>query len=591
MKEDKAKSQALYFIDDALNDDLDVKKQNTDEIKKSKEKVTFDYKSFLKTVPNRPGSYRMYDKNETVIYVGKAKILKRRVMSYFNRKHDSVKVNVLVSQIERLEYIITNTEVEALILESHLIKKYKPKYNILLKDDKKYPYFLITDEDFPRITIVRKKNMNPEKGRYYGPYTDIRAMHATLDFLKKIFPLKQCKTPKFKDRPCLYYQIGRCMAPCQNKVTSEEYKNLVKQAELFLSGKQSELLKQLKEQMQKYSDSLQFEKAAKLRDSYNDLVKTLEKQKVVYENTKLNEDIISFMSDEGIFVIVILMIREGRLIDKKDFVYEVEEEDKTEFFATFFKEYYSTLKLEYPDKIVSNELEAIGEKALYEEWLEILAQKKVKISYGKSAQGKELQMLADKNAKVVLDNAKISKMSKIRDDFNEIGSYLAEKLQLKNFPHRMECYDISHIQGTNTVASMVTFINGLPKKSEYRKFKVRMTEGKPDDFLSMKEVLTRRLSHLGEAKWEKPDLIIIDGGKGQLSSVMEIIEGLGVKGIDVVSLAKKHEEVFLPKQSKPVILPRNSSALFLFQRIRDEAHRFAITYHRKLRSKSMIKKD
>lgn len=547
-------------------------------------------KQTLKLLPSLPGCYIYYNNQGEVIYVGKAKILKRRVMSYFNRKHESVKVNVLVSQIERLEYIITNTEVEALILESHLIKKYKPKYNILLKDDKKYPYFLITDEDFPRITIVRKKNMNPEKGKYYGPYTDIRAMHATLDFLKKIFPLKQCRTPKFKDRPCLYYHIGRCMAPCQNKVTPEEYKAIVKQAELFLSGKQSELMKQIKEQMQKYSDSLQFEKAAKLRDSYNDLAKTLEKQKVVYENTKLNEDVISLMADDGIFAIVILMIREGRLIDKKDFTYEVEEEDRTEFFATFFKEYYTTLKLEYPDRIVSNELEAIGEKALYEEWLEILAQKKVKISYGKSAQGKELQMLADKNAKVVLDNAKISKMSKIRDDFNEIGSYLAEKLQLKNFPHRMECYDISHIQGTNTVASMVTFINGLPKKSEYRKFKVKMTEGKPDDFLSMKEVLTRRLSHLGEEKWAKPDLMIIDGGKGQLSSVMEIIEELGISGIDVVSLAKKHEEVFLPKQSEPVILPRNSSALFLFQRIRDEAHRFAITYHRKLRSKSMIEK-
>lgn len=547
-------------------------------------------KQTLKLLPSLPGCYIYYNKDGEIIYVGKAKILKRRVMSYFNRKHDSVKVEVLVSQIERMEYIITNTEVEALILESHLIKKHKPRYNVLLKDDKKYPYFLITDEDFPRITIVRKKNMNPEKGRYYGPYTDVRAMHATLDFLKKIFPLKQCKSPKFKDRPCLYHHIGRCMAPCQNLVSSEEYKNIVRQAELFLSGKQSELMKQLKEQMQKYSESLQFEKAAKLRDSYNDLQKTLEKQKVVYENTKLNEDVISLMADEGIFAIVILMIREGRLIDKKDFVYEVEEDDRTEFFETFFKEYYSTLKLEYPDKIVSNELEAIGEKDLYEEWLEILAQKKIKISYGKSAQGKELQMLADKNAKVVLDNAKLSKMSKIRDDFNEIGSYLAEKLELKNFPYRMECYDISHIQGTNTVASMVTFINGVPKKSEYRKFKVKMTEGKPDDFLSMKEVLTRRLNRLGEEKWAKPDLIIIDGGKGQLSSVMQIIEDLGVSGIDVVSLAKKHEEVFLPKQSKPVILPRNSSALFLFQRIRDEAHRFAITYHRKLRSKSMIEK-
>ncbi len=546
-------------------------------------------KQTLKLLPSLPGCYIYYNKDNEIIYVGKAKILKRRVMSYFNRKHDSVKVSVMVSQIERLEYIITNTEVEALILESHLIKKHKPKYNILLKDDKKYPYFLITEEEFPRITIVRKKNLNPEKGRYYGPYTDIRAMHATLDFLKKIFPLKQCKSSKFKDRPCLYYHIGRCLAPCQKLVSSDEYKQLVRQAELFLSGKQSELMKQLQEQMEKYSEKQQFEKAARLRDSYIDLKKTLEKQKVVYENTKLNEDIISLLNDDGIFAIVILMIREGRLIDKKDFVYEVETSDRTEFFEVFFKEYYSTLTLGFPDKIVSGELEKLGNKALYEEWLEILSQKKVKISYGKSAQGKELQMLADKNAKVVLENAKLSKMSKIRDDFNEIGSYLAEKLLLKNFPHRIECYDISHIQGTNTVASMVTFINGASKKSEYKKFKIRMAEGKPDDFLSMKEVLTRRLKHLGEENWEKPDLIIIDGGKGQLSSVTGIIKELGVEGIDVVSLAKRYEEVYLPKKSKPVILPRNSGALFLFQRIRDEAHRFAITYHRKLRSKAMTK--
>ena len=548
-------------------------------------------KQQLKLLPSLPGCYIYYNKDNEIIYVGKAKILKRRVMSYFNKKHhDSVKVQVLVSQIERLEYIITNTEVEALILESHLIKKHKPRYNILLKDDKKYPYFLITDEDFPRIQVVRKKNMNPEKGRYYGPYTDVRAMYSTLDFLKKIFPLKQCKNPKFKDRPCLYYHIGRCMAPCQNMVSSEDYKALVRQAELFLSGKQSELMEQLKAQMEKFAAAEQFEKAARLRDSYMDLKKTLEKQKVVYENTKLNEDIISLLAENGIFAIVILMVREGRLIDKKDFVYEVEDEDRTEFFATFFKEYYNTLTLGYPDKIVSNELEKVGEKELYEEWLEILAKKKVKISYGKSAQRKELQMLADKNARVVLDNAKLKKMSKIRDDFNEIGSYLAEKLQLKNFPHRIECYDISHIQGTNTVASMVTFINGLSKKSEYKRFKIRTTEGKPDDFLSMKEVLTRRLKHLGDKNWDKPDLMIIDGGKGQLSSVMQIIEELGVTGIDVVSLAKKHEEVFLPKQSNPVILPQNSSALFLFQRIRDEAHRFAITYHRNLRSKTMVKK-
>ncbi len=546
-------------------------------------------KESLKLLPSLPGCYIYYNSDNEIIYVGKAKILKRRVKSYFNRKHhDSVKVNVLVSQIDHLEYIITNSEVEALILESHLIKKHKPRYNILLKDDKKYPYFLITDEDFPRILIVRKRNLNAYKGKYYGPYTNIGAMHSTLDFLKKIFPLKQCKQPRFKSRPCLYHSIGKCLAPCQGLVSSEEYKAVVHQAELFLSGKQSELMKQLTEQMQKYSDSMQFEKAAKLRDSYLDLKKTLEKQKVVYENTKLNEDVISVLHDEGILVVVIMMIREGRLIDKKDFTFDVEAEDKIEYFETFFKEYYSTLSLEFPDKIISSELENVGSKTLYEQWLEIISDKKVKISYGKSSQGKELQNLADKNAKVILDNAKLKKMSKINEDFNNIGSYLKEKLHLNNFPHRMECYDISHIQGTNTVASMVTFINGLSKKSEYKKFKIKTTEGKPDDFLSMKEVLTRRLAHLGDKGWDKPDLIIIDGGKGQLSSVMQIVKEMGVGGIDFVSLAKRQEEVFLPYQSESILLPRDSSALFLIQRIRDEAHRFAITYHRQLRGKKAI---
>lgn len=546
-------------------------------------------KESLKMLPELPGCYIYYNSDNEIIYVGKAKILKRRVKSYFNRKHDSVKVNVLVSQIDHLEYIITNSEVEALILESHLIKKHKPKYNILLKDDKKYPYFLITDEDFPRIQIVRKRNINKLKGRYYGPYTNIGAMHSTLDFLKKIFPLKQCKTPRFKSRPCLYYSIGKCLAPCQGLVSSEEYKAVVHQAELFLSGKQSELMAQLMAQIQKYSDSLQFEKAARLRDSYFDLQKTLEKQKVVYENTRLNEDVISLAHDDGILVIVIMMIREGRLIDKKDFTFDVEAEDKIEYFETFFKEYYNTLSLEFPDRIVSDVLEQVGNKSLYEQWLKIISNKNVRISYGKSAQGKELQKLADKNALVILNNAKLLKMSKINEDFNQIGAFLKEKLKLNNFPYRMECYDISHIQGTNTVASMVTFINGMSKKSEYRKFKVKLTEGKPDDFLSMKEVLTRRLSRLGEKGWDKPDLIIIDGGKGQLSSVMKVVKDMGVTGIDFVSLAKRQEEVFLPNKSKSILLPRESSALFLIQRIRDEAHRFAITYHRKLRSKNSIK--
>ena len=549
-----------------------------------------ELKQTLKSLPELSGCYLYYDKDNTVIYVGKAKNLKRRVKSYFNRSQKSTKTIALVSKIERLEYIITDTEVEAFILEDQLIKKYKPKYNILLKDDKKYPYFLITNEDFPRILVVRKKNLNPDKGHFFGPYTDIRAMYSTLDFIKKIFPLKQCKQPKFKSRPCLYYDIGKCLAPCQNKISSDEYKKLVYQAELFLTGKQGELLKQLMEQIQKYSDSEQFEKAAKLRDSYFDLQKTLEKQKVVYESTRLNEDIISILQDGGIFAIVILMIREGRLIDKKSFTYKVEETEKSEFFATFFKEYYSMLKLDFPDKIISSELESVGEKALYEEWLEIISKKKVKISYGKTQAGKKMQELADKNAKDVLEKAKIQSLVELANDFNEVGAYLSEKLKLKNFPYKIECYDISHIQGTNTVASGICFINGVPKKSLYKRYKVKSTEGKPDDFQSMKEVLTRRFKRLGEEGWEKPDLIIIDGGKGQLSSVMQIVNELGISGIDIVSLAKREEEVFLPNKSTSIMLPRGSSALFLIQRIRDEAHRFAITYHRNLRSKA-LKKD
>ena len=548
----------------------------------------------IKLVPAQAGCYIYYDATGEIIYVGKAKNLKRRVYSYFHKQHDSAKTRVLVSQIEKLEYIITDSEVEALILESHLIKKHKPKYNILLKDDKKYPYFLITDEDFPRIQVVRKKNLNPDKGRFYGPYTDIGAMYATLDFLKKIFPLKQCKNPKYTSRPCLYYHIGKCLAPCQGKVTPEEYQKLIKQVELFLSGKQTELLKQLKEQMQKYSEVQEYEKAAKFRDSYVDLQKTLERQKVVYENTKLNEDILAVLYEDGILVIVVMMIRDGRLIDKKDFTYFVEDIDKTEYFETFFRDYYTTLKLEYPDKIVSKDLKDIGDKELYQEWLKVISGKKITINYG-NGRGKynELCELAIKNARNTLENAKIKKMSQIRDNFNEVGSYLAEKLELSNFPNRIECYDISHIQGTNTVASMVVFQNGLPKKTAYRKFKVKLTEGKPDDFLSMKEVLTRRLSRLGEPKWEKPDLIIIDGGKGQLSSVMQVVEKMGLKvgagGIDFVSLAKREEEVFLPNRSESILLPRDSNALYLIQRIRDEAHRFAITYHRDLRSKSFKK--
>ena len=534
----------------------------------------------LNTIPELSGSYQFYDKTGEIIYVGKAKNLKRRVSSYFHKKHESPKLQVMVPQIVKIEFIVTDSEVEALILESHLIKKYKPKYNVLLKDDKKFPYFLITTEEYPRILVVRKQNKNPMKGKYFGPYTNSKAMYATLDLLKKIFPLKQCKQPKFKDRPCLYYQMGRCLAPCQGYVSSKDYKTLIGKVELFLSGKQNELVFELKKQMEKYSKNQEYEKAAKYRDSYLDVMKTMEKQKVVFENTKFDIDIIALAQEGLCSSVCVLEIRQGRLTNKKDFDIKLNfDSTPVEIFSSFIKDYYDMLgEAEAPKEILFDEELIAEDKQIYEKWLSYKFKKKVKIISDKQRKNKEFIALAQKNAQYSLEKQKLQILSEIQNDYNEIGAYIQDKLDLKKFPHRVECFDISHIQGTNTVASMVVFENGQPKKSAYRKFKIKTTEGKPDDFKSMKEVVSRRYRDK-----DMPDLIIIDGGKGQLSSVMKQFEEMGIKNQDIVSLAKRLEEVFLPNKSKPVIFPISSNALYFFQRIRDEAHRFAITYHRKLR--------
>ena len=550
-----------------------------------------DIQEQLKTLPDLPGSYQYYDKNNEIIYVGKAKNLKKRVLSYFHKTLDTPKLRVLVPQIVKIEFIITNTEVEALILESHLIKKYKPKYNVLLKDDKKYPYFVITDEDYPRVIVARKGNRNTIKGKYFGPYTDSRAMYATLDLLKKIFPLKQCKTPKFKSRPCMYYDIGRCCAPCQKMVSIEDYKKILNKVELFLSGKKSELIAELKKEMQKYSDNFEYEKAAKYRDSYLDIEKTLETQRVVFENTNKNQDIIAFLNDGNLFVFTLLQIREGRLIDKREFSFDFSSLDNyTEVIEFFLKEYYEILSnIDFPDEIIINYQLDDDTIKLYNDWLSSKAKKNVKIIKGTTKKYEDLKTLAIKNAKSYMEKLKQKKLNEIQTDYNEIGSYLMEKLCLNKFPSLVECFDISHIQGTNTVASMVVFENGIKKKSAYRKFKIKTVIDKPDDFASMSEVVQRRYSKLLKNNEKFPDLIIIDGGKGQLSSVVNIFDELGIKNQDIVSLAKREEEIFLPHIKDAIILPRNSKALYFFQQIRDEAHRFAITFHRDLRGKSSIK--
>ena len=561
----------------------------------------------VKLMPKLPGCYQYYDAKGEVIYVGKAKNLFNRVKSYFT-SNDSIKVNVMVPKIAKIECIVVDSEVEALILEAELIKKYKPRYNILLKDDKKFPYFLVTDEEYPRITVVRKANKNPLKGKYFGPYTDSRAMWATLELLGKIFPLKKCKTPKFNSRPCLYYDIGQCTAPCQKMISSEEYKKILKDAEMFLSGRQTELLKALEDEMKKYSKNLEFEKAARYRNSYLDVKKTMEKQKIVSENTKVNQDFIGIVKEHNLYSVSILEIREGRLINKKDFDFSQfasepkeaadllmdsddkapEHNDFSEVSKAVMREYYSILNdNDIPKSIILAVLP--DDKNIYETWLSSRLGKKVVLSAPKNKKEEEILALAQKNAEFNIEQLKLKEFAELQNDYNEVGAYIQEKLELKNFPHTIECYDISHIQGTNTVASRVFFENGMPKKSQYRRYKLRtIKKGEVDDFKSMREVLSRRFKRIVNGDDAAPDLIIIDGGKGQLSSVYEIMKEFNLN-IDLVSLAKREEEVFKPNISEPVIFPIKSSALHLFQRVRDEAHRFAVTYHKKLRSKNMLK--
>ena len=547
-------------------------------------KKDISIKERLKLLPALPGCYLMYDKDDTILYVGKAKKLKNRVKSYFTKTLDTPKLRVMVPQIVRFEFVITDSEIEALILESHLIKKHKPKYNILLKDDKKFPWFYITDEEYPQILVTRRNKDIPRKGKFFGPYTNSRAMYATLEHIKRLFPLKQCKTPRFKDRPCMYYQIGKCSAPCQKMISPDDYKKIVEKVELYLAGRQNELVEDLKRQMEFYAQNEQYEKAAIFRDSYFNVKQALEHQKVVDDSLNLFQDVIGITDDEIRFVISLLEIRSGRLINKKSFEIIKDETTQTdEAIVTFLKNYYLLKDNDFPKEVLIPCEIAEDEAALISEWLTQKKGGKVSVSISQKGKKHELTELAKKNAEAYLEELKIKDVMELQADWNLTGSYIKEKLNLNKFPHVVECFDISHIQGTNTVASMVVFEDGKPAKSKYKKYKLKTTEGKPDDFLSMIEVISRRYSRLLKENLPFPDLIIIDGGKGQLTQGIKVLKNLGLKNQDVVSLAKRLEEIFVPFQKNPVILPYSSPALFFFQKIRDEAHRFAISFHRKLR--------
>lgn len=547
---------------------------------KGSERVTDIVEEKLKLLPDSPGVYLMKDGQGRIIYVGKAVVLKNRVRQYFqSSKNHTPKVRAMVSHIADFEIIMTHTEVEALILECNLIKKHRPRYNISLKDDKTYPYVKVTvEEQFPRVYITRR--VRKDGARYFGPYTNATAVHESLKLLRRLFPLRTCK--HLQDRPCLEYHIKRCLAPCAGKVGKSEYDAMIRAVLLFLEGRTEEVEKELQYRMEAAAAAYHFEIAARLRDQLLAVRKVAEKQNIV--TGAGDQDAVGMARSEIGVVVQIFFIRAGKMIGREHFLLRGSEEESDEAILTAFLQQYYHRAAFIPREILLPFELPVAERSLMEAWLsEKKRRAKVQMVCPKRGTKHDIVVMAAGNAdKYLADEAARIKQSnaQTRGAVEELGRYLG----LKNPPERMECFDISHIQGSETVASMVVFEGGLPKKSDYRRFKIKSTEGKPDDFLSMREVTTRR--YVGLPEDELPDLIVIDGGKGQLSSALEIIrQQAGHKDVPVVGLAKQFELVFKEGESEPVVLPRHSQSLYLIQRIRDEAHRFAITYHRKLRGK------
>ena len=530
----------------------------------------------LKLLPTNPGVYLMKNEQAKIIYVGKAINLKNRVKSYFqSSKNHSPKVKSMVEKISDFEYIITANEIEALILECNLIKKYRPKYNISLRDDKTYPYIKVTlNEDYPTVSITRK--ILKDGAKYFGPCTSAGAVHEVLNLLKKLFQIRSCRQMNTK-RPCLEFHIKRCLAPCTGRVAKSEYREMIKSLCLFLEGRNEVVLKELTSRMQIAAENFQFELAAKLRDQVLAIEKISAKQNIIIGSS--DQDIIGLARKADEACIQIFFIRSGKMIGRDHFLLNgTEDETDSALLNAFLEQYYNKATFIPKEILLPAEIE---NEEILSAWLS--QKKNGKVSFGLPQRGvkKEMVLMANDNAVVVLEEQMIKNSAGLEQTvgaMKDLGRYLRMEKELK----RIECFDISHIQGSETVASMVVFSNGAPDKQEYRRYKLKSVEGKPDDFKSMQEVVGRRYR---QSDGIMPDLIIIDGGKGQLNSALEIIRALGHYQIPVVGLAKQFEYVFLEGQSEPVILPPNSKALYLIQRIRDEAHRFAITYHRKLRHK------
>jgi len=547
----------------------------------------------LRNLPDEPGVYLMKDGRGHIIYIGKAVSLKSRVRSYFQKGAKGEKTEMMVRQIADLETIVTHTELEALALESNLIKKNHPRYNISLRDDKNYPYLRFDlKAEFPRLEVVRR--LKKDGAAYYGPYVPAGGMWEILSLIRRTFPLATCRKEFKKDRPerpCVQFQIGRCIAPCSSDVDPAAYRDMAEQVRLFIEGKNRALLDMLKQRMEEASERMEYERAAELRDRIAKIEGAFEKQKIISPGFE-NQDVIGMTSEGGHADIQALFIRNGMLLGRKDFyIPDGRGMAKEDILADFLHQFYAKEMIIPAEVLLPFE---VPDRPVFERWLTERREARVDVQVPQRGRKRELVQMASDNAAQSLREQLLSRKSKER-----VLLLLQEELGLGNLPRRIEAFDISTIQGTESVASMVSFENNLPDKRHYKRFKIRTVEGQ-DDFASIAEVVLRRYTKAKE-EGALPDLILIDGGKGQLNAALDVLRGLGIEGPDVIGLAKarsgdagseqEFERVFLPGVEEPVILEPTSATTHLVARVRDEAHRFAITYHRKLRQKNAVRSE
>lgn len=527
-------------------------------------------------LPTTPGVYLWRDQYNRIIYVGKAINLRNRVRSYVrNDANRAPKVTAMMKRAVDVEVIQTKTEMEALILENTLIKEHEPKYNIRLRDDKTYPYVKISvQEDYPRVYMTRR--LERDGAKYFGPFTDVTSVHVVLKLIHQYYPLRTCKSMKV-ERPCLQYHMHYCEAPCFDKISVPDYRKYIDEIIELFEGKPIPLLKEIKSKMETAAKDLRFEDAARYRDQLASIEKIQEKQRMVTQRGDL--DVLGLAVDTSMACVQLLFIRGGRLLGRENYFVQHDGDSSETIMTDFIKQYYGDTNFIPKELLLPMES---TDRDLLSEWFTQLKGQHVDVSVPQRGYKMDMIKMAHENAETFLEERRRQWQHQI-DKTGGAVKKLAEILDLPRLPERMECFDISHTQGAETVASMVVFEGGKPAKKEYRRFKLKTTQGKPDDFKSMAEIMERRYGN--ETDWPMPDLIIIDGGKGQLNAALPLIRAVGVTDVPVISLAKRIEEVFVEGQSESIILSHHTPELQLLQQIRDEAHRFAITYHRKLRGK------